>query len=99
MLRKLADGLPTGEYSRQYPGPNFNLSALGPTAARTARSTPCVDRLSRVQSGLTAASTNRRGRLYGRCGLEGGGTATLDRVTTKTLPRGHRTLILCLLVT
>ena len=48
MLRKLAGGLPTGEYSRRYPGPNSErCGPFAPPPLDPAGSTPCVDRLSR----------------------------------------------------
>ena len=56
MLRKLAGGLPTGEYSRRYLGPNSGEWIVH-AATSTRSSGRCVDRLSRNLS-RSAAHTS-----------------------------------------
>ena len=81
MLRKLAGGLPTGEYSRRYLGPNSGEWIVRTDPPRPAGSSRCVDRLSRDLPRSVTEPTSPSTRLYERCGFQrGDATRIVPRV-------------------
>ena len=90
MLRNLAGGLPTGEYSRRYPGPNSWERPVQTVIAWPGNSMACIDSLSRDLSRSLAGSVAPDQRSYGRCQIVTGDGEVSRPMIAESLPIRHR---------